>query len=103
MKYNCNDEEVMERCGTERNMKDNCETEPGEEIEIECGSIDDAVCVGILVDKVFDCATGQQCPQYSNKDEEFTLTGDSSWRRGGYEEGASICIDSIGLCYDYIG
>ena len=90
MKYNCNDEEVMERCGTERNMKDNCETEPGEEIEI-------------LVDKVFDCATGQQCPQYSNKDEEFTLTGDSSWRRGGYEEGASICIDSIGLCYDYIG
>ena len=45
MKYNCNDEEVMERCGTERNMKDNCETEPGEEIEVECGSIDDAVCV----------------------------------------------------------
>ena len=41
MKYNCNDEEVMERCGTERNMKDNCETEPGEEIEIECGSIDE--------------------------------------------------------------
>ena len=39
MKYNCNDEETIERCGTTKNMKDNCETEPGEEIEVNCGSI----------------------------------------------------------------
>lgn len=103
MRYNCNDEETIERCGTTTNMKDNCVTEPGEELEVGCGSIDDAVCVGILVDKVYDCATGQQCPQYSNKDEDFTLTGDYSCRKGAYEEGASICIDSIGLCYDYLG
>lgn len=103
MKYNCNDEETIERCGTTKNMKDNCETEPGEEIEVNCGSISDAVCVGILVDKVYDCATGQPCPQYTNKDEEFTIMGNSSCKKDRYEEGAPICIDSIGLCYDYIG
>ncbi len=103
MKYNCKDEEMIERCGTTKNMKDNCDKEPGEEIELECASIDDAICVGILVDKVYDCVTGQQCPQFSNKDEEFTLMGDYSNKRCGYEEGASICIDSIGLCYDYLG
>ena len=73
----------------------------GEEIEVNCGSISDAVCVGILVDKVYDCATGQPCPQYTNKDEEFTIMGNSSCKRQ-YEEGDPICIDSIGLCYDYL-
>ena len=86
MKYNCNDEETIERCGTTKNMKDNCETEPGEEIEVNCGSISDAVCVGILVDKVYDCATGQPCPQYTNKDEEFTIMGNSSCKKDRYED-----------------
>ena len=29
--------------------------------------------------------------------------GNSSCKKDRYEEGAPICIDSIGLCYDYIG
>lgn len=103
MNYRCSDEEDVVRCGTTTNMKDNCIEEPGEEIEVDCGSIANARCVGILAEKVFDCAAGQQSPQFADKDEEFTLTGEGAGRRGYYEEGASVCIDQIGLCYDYIG
>ena len=101
--YNCNDDELVETCGRTTNMKDNCVEDPGEEIEINCGSIDDAVCVGILVDKIYDCTSGQECPQFADKEEEFTIMGEDSCRRSSFEEGASICIDEIGLCYDYLG
>lgn len=98
---NC-DEETLVRCGSTTNLKDNCPLEEGEEIEVDCGSISNARCVGILVDKVYDCGLGQQCPQFADKQETFEIDMDK-YSKDYYEDGASVCIDQIGLCYDYLG
>lgn len=80
-------------------MKKNCEADCCKELEVKCDCIDRAECVPILAERIFDCACVESV-QFAEGDIDFTI---DNWEPCMYKDGATICIDKIGLTYDFIG
>lgn len=101
--------EEVECCEQEETLKPNCQQDDWEELEVECGDVFSAECVGILAEKIYDCVYLEHL-QFADKDEEFIIDGfedlsddDCDDVADPYRTGAAICIDEIGLSYDFIG
>lgn len=96
-----------ERCGNQYepceqscvDLKPNCEAECCKQLEVKCDSIDCAECVPILAERIFDC-TCLESVQFAEGDLDFTI---ENWESCMYKDGASICVDKVGLSYDFIG
>ena len=66
--------EEVECCEQEETLKPNCQQDDWEELEVECGDVFSAECVGILAEKIYDCVYLEHL-QFADKDEEFIIDG----------------------------
>lgn len=80
-------------------LKSNCESDCCKNLEVKCDCIDRAECVPILTERIFDCVCLESV-QFAEGDLDFTI---DNWESCMYKDGASICIDKVGLTYDFIG
>lgn len=79
-------------------MHDNCKCEGCNPIGVSCSCIDDAVCVPIIADELYDFVSTIREDIGSLP---FTFYLDSA--NPNYVNGQLICIKSIGISYDFIG
>lgn len=80
-------------------LKENCESECCEKLKVRCDCIDKAECVPILSERIFDCICLESV-QFAEGDVEFVI---ENWEAGCYRDGSNICIDKVGITYDFIG
>lgn len=80
-------------------LKPNCDTDCCKELECEYDCIDRAECVPILAERIYDC-TCVETVQFAEGEIDFTI---ENWEPCMYKDGSAICIDKVGLTYDFIG
>lgn len=86
-------------------LQENCACQACSPVSVQCtADINNAVCVPILAEQIYDCVTieKEQCSYLTAV--EFTLTPASSATGvTTYSTTAPICITGVGLTYDFIG
>lgn len=80
-------------------MHDNCKCEGCDPITVSCSSIECAICVPILADKLYDSTLITREEMGSLANLVFTVDNINP----DYAEGQLVCIQQIGLSYDFIG
>lgn len=82
-------------------MQDNnCNCGEGcDPISVKCASIDSAVCIPIIADQIFDSVSGQKDDLGSVSGLVFNLDSTNP----NYVAGQPICIQKVGIAYDFIG
>lgn len=86
-------------CHKEIKFKKNCDLNCCNNLIVKDSDIYEAECVPVVTEKIFDSITLEDF-KYRVENEEFTIV---STDRCHYDEGAPICIDKIGITYDFIG
>lgn len=86
-------------CHKEIKFKENCDLNCCDNLVVKDCDIYEAECVPVITEKIFDSITLEDF-KYRVENEEFTIV---STKKHCYDEGAPICIDKIGLTYDFIG
>lgn len=86
-------------CHKEIKFKDNCDLNCCDNLIVRDSDIYEAECVPIVTEKIFDSIILEDF-KYRVEDEEFTIVSTGKCH---YDEGAPICIDKIGITYDFIG
>lgn len=86
-------------CHKEIKFKKNCDLNCCDNLIVKDSDIYEAECVPVVTEKIFDSITLEDF-KYRVENEEFTIV---STDRCHYDEGAPICIDKIGITYDFIG
>ena len=86
-------------CHKEIKFKKNCDLNCCDNLIVKDSDIYEAECVPVVTEKIFDSITLEDF-KYRVENEEFTIV---STDRCHYDEGAPICIDKIGVTYDFIG
>lgn len=80
-------------------LKENCRDSACDGLQSECCDISKAVCTPILTERIFDCISLEQKQSGYRENVEFRIEGNP--RR--FVPGSSICIDRIGVTYNFIG
>lgn len=96
-KNNCIDKNSS--CCNEVNFKKNCRLGCCDNIVVKDIDIYQAECVPVLTERIFDCITLEDF-KYRVENSEFTIVSTS---KCSYDEEAPICIDKVGVTYDFIG
>lgn len=86
-------------CHKEIKFKENCDLNCCDNLVVRDSDIYEAECVPVITEKIFDSIILEDF-KYRVEDEEFTIV---STGKCNYDEGAPICIDKIGITYDFIG
>lgn len=86
-------------CHKEIKFKDNCDLNCCDNLIVRDSDIYEAECVPVVTEKIFDSIILEDF-KYRVEDEEFTIVSTEKYH---YDEGAPICIDKIGITYDFIG
>lgn len=89
----------ISNCHKEIKFKNNCDLNCCDNLVVKDSDIYEAECVPIIAEKIFDSIILEDF-KYRVEDEEFTIV---SKEKCHYDEGAPICIDKIGVTYDFIG
>lgn len=88
---------TMECCtNCQSNMQDNCSCEGCGPIGVSCGSIEDAVCLPILADELYDSVFSEKEDIGSLTNLTFTLDS----LNPNLAAGQLVCIQQIGISYD---
>jgi len=91
---------TMECCtNCQSDMKDNCTCEGCGPIGVSCASIENAVCLPILAEELFDSIFAEKEDIGSLSDLTFTLDSVNT----NFVAGQLVCIKQIGISYDFIG
>lgn len=96
-KNNCIDKHS--NCYDEISFKKNCNLGCCNNIVVKDIDIYQAECVPVLAERIFDCITLEDF-KYRVENSEFNIVPTSKYS---YDEGAPICIDKVGVGYDFIG
>lgn len=86
-------------CHNEIKFKDNCDLNCCDNLIVRDSDIYEAECVPVITEKIFDSIILEDF-KYRIEDEEFTIVSTENFS---YDEGAPICINKIGVTYDFIG
>lgn len=87
-------------CYKEVNLNNNCEFGCCDNLVVKDTDIYQAECVPVLTERIFDCITLEDFKYRVEEGAEFTIV---STTQNCYDEGAPICINKIGVSYDFIG
>ncbi|CUU48162.1 hypothetical protein [Clostridium beijerinckii] len=91
---------TMECCTScQSNMQDNCSCEGCGPIGVSCGCIEDAICLPILADELYDSVFSEKEDIGSLTNLTFTLDS----LNPNLAAGQLVCIQQIGISYDFIG
>ena len=86
-------------CHKEIKFKDNCDLNCCDNLIVRDSDIYEAECIPVVTEKIFDSIILEDF-KYRVEEEEFTIVSTGKCH---YDEGAPICIDKIGITYDFIG
>lgn len=86
-------------CHKEIKFKKNCDLNCCDNLKVRDSDIYEAECVPVITEKIFDSIILEDF-KYRIEDGEFTIV---STEKCSYDEGEPICIDKIGITYDFIG